>query len=153
MGSTDGDLFRRHVENRFLLILSVVAPVVVGAGLVAFDAPGGTLLGLLPLSVAIGAFSQVTVAVSQEPVQVALGPGGLLRRSLPLDGLCGAGVVDIRPLAYGGWGCRLVPGASAFVIRRGEGLRLVRRRRDLVITLPRAVQAAAVVNEVLSRAP
>lgn len=153
MGSTDGELFVDRVENRFFLILSLLAPTVVGVGLVRSHAPRVTLLGLPLLSVVIGAFSRAAVAVSHERVQVALGPGGLLRRSLPLDELSRADVAHVRPLAYGGWGYRLLPGVSAIVIRRGGGLRLIRTRgRDLVITLPRAAQAAAVVNEVLTRA-
>ena len=153
MGSTEGDLFVDRVENRFVLLLSLLAPVVVGVGLVRSHAPRVTLLGLPLLGAAIGTFSQAKVTVSHDRVQVALGPGGLLRRSLPLDELSRADVGHVRPLAYGGWGYRLLPGFSAIVISRGEGLRLVRRRRrDLVITLPRATQAAAVVNEVLTGA-
>ncbi len=153
MASTDGELFVDRVENRFFLLLALVAPAVVGVALVRSHAPRATLLALPPLGAAIGAFSQATVTVNHERVQVALGPGGLLRRSLPLDELSRADVAHVRPLAYGGWGYRLLPGVSAIVIRRGDGLRLVRRgRRDLVITSPRAAQAAADVNEVLIRA-
>ncbi len=53
----------------------------------------------------------------------------------------------IEPLAYGGWGWRVVPGGTAVVVRGGEALVVeLRSGRRFAVTVDGAAEAAALLN-------
>jgi hypothetical protein len=111
----------------------VVIPIVIGILLVAFlnwrvriDARGLVVRGLL---------------------------GGPVIRVRPAD-VTRVAAIDVRPMAYGGWGLRGAPGTTIGVItRRGEGIVVGRRHRgDLVVTVDDAESAARLLSALASRA-
>ena len=56
-------------------------------------------------------------------------------------------VEEISPLSYGGWGYRGRPGVRAFVIRKGDGVRLARTGKpDVVVTVDDAARGVALIN-------
>jgi hypothetical protein len=106
---------------------------------------------LLP-AVLVGLFTAVTVIVDRRGVTVAFGWFGWPRRRIALREIDRAEVVDVRPIAYGGWGYRIRPGATALILRRGPGIRVVRsERRDFVVTVDDPVSGAGVLNDLLRR--
>jgi hypothetical protein len=91
-------------------------------------------------------FTSITVAVGPAGLKVRFGPLGWPAIRVPLSDIDRIEVEDVEPLAHGGWGYRVMPGVRAVVIRRGIGLRVVRRQRpDLVVTIDDAATAAGVL--------
>lgn len=117
---------------------------------------GGLVVTVLPVDAPAFAYGGLAViallAVTFTSIRVVVGPAGLTVRfgplGLPRIRVAAADVVEVRvehvePLAFGGWGYRVVPGARAVVVRRGEGFRVIRRGApDLVITVDGARAAA-----------
>jgi len=104
---------------------------------------GGTLVlvGLL-----LWWFTTIAVATGPGGLRVRFGPIGWPAIHVPLAGIDSIEVEDIEPLAFGGWGYRVMPGVRAVVIRRGIGLRVRRTERaDLVVTIDDAATAAGVL--------
>lgn len=130
------------------------AAVVVGA-VAAAAVPGPALVVVPALGVAalaLATFARVAVAVSERGVDVRLGPLAWPRLRVRLGDVTTVGVEHVEPMSFGGWGYRMVPGARAVVVRRGEGLRIGRRgRADLVVTVDGADDAAAVLGALLAR--
>jgi hypothetical protein len=95
-------------------------------------------------------FSRVTVTTGPDGIVVTMGWFGLVTRRIGLDGIKHAAVEDVRPMAYGGWGYRVRPGARAVVVRGGESIRLVRDEvADLVLTVDGAATGAGSINAAL----
>lgn len=138
------------------LVVPVVA-VVTGIALIAV-VPGVDRVAMIAIAGVLGlvaaallVFTRVAVAVSERGVDVRLGPGRP-HVMVPLADVTSVAVQHVEPMAYGGWGYRVVPGARAVVIRRGEGLRIGRRGRpDLVVTVDGADDAAAVLGGLIAR--
>jgi len=104
---------------------------------------GGTLV---IVAVLLWWFTSITVAVGPAGFKVRFGPFGWPAIRVALADIERIEVEDVEPLAYGGWGYRAMPGVRAVVIRRGIGLRIVRRGRpDLVVTVDDAATAAGVL--------
>ncbi len=100
----------------------------------------------------VGLFTAVTVTVDGWGVAVGLGWLGWPRRRLRLDELDRAEVVDVKPIAYGGWGYRIRPGSTAVIVRSGPGIRFVRHgQRDFVVTVDDPARGAGVLNDLLRR--
>lgn len=136
--------------------VSVWVPALGLAGLAAalvMQGTTGILLGVVAV-VLLGA-SAIQVTVSAAGVGIGLGWWGWPRRVVPLDQIARAEVIQVEPLAYGGWGYRVLTGrvltgARAVVIRRGPGIRLVRDDRpDLIVTVDDADRGAGLVNDLL----
>jgi hypothetical protein len=114
----------------------VGGPIPIGALVV----PGVVGVGLL-------CFSGVRVAVDDQEVAIDLGPLRWPRRHISRDRIVAASVVDIRPLEWGGWGWRGIPGRTAIVIRKGEGMQLdLGDGHSLVVTVDDARRGAALIN-------
>jgi hypothetical protein len=118
--------------------------------------PAPVRIVLLVVAVLVAAFSTVRVDVGEDGVALAFGLAGWPRQRIPLDAIDRADVVEVDPMAYGGWGYRVVAGTvsgtTAVVLRRGEGLGLSRPgKRDFVVTVDDAATAAGVVNDLIAR--
>jgi hypothetical protein len=99
------------------------------------------LVGLL-----MWGFTSIRVSVGPYGLRAGFGPLGWPRLHVDLAEVTSVTVEHVVPMAYGGWGYRVVPGVRAIVIRAGEGLRIGRRgRSDLVITVDDADVAAGVL--------
>lgn len=121
------------------------------AGLVTWGWAG---LLLVLIGVAGLMFALVRVTIANGVVVVGMGWWGFPLWKVSLDNVTSAEVEDVRPLAYGGWGYRVRPGARAIVVRGGEGLRLVRSEGpDLVYTVDDAVTGAGLINAIVGAPP
>ena len=129
----------------------VLGPVLValgGAVTALRVAPETLLLGatLASAGVALWWFTSITVAVGPAGLKVRFGPFGWPRVRVPIAAVEHVEVEDVEPMAYGGWGYRVMPGVRAVVIRRGPGLRIRRAGgADLVVTVDDAATAAGVL--------
>ena len=111
-------------------------------------APETLLLGatLAFAGIALWWFTSITVAVGPAGLKVRFGPLGWPRVRVPLGRVEHVAVEDVEPMAYGGWGYRVMPGVRAVVVRRGPGLRIRRSgAADLVVTVDDAATAAGVL--------
>lgn len=113
-----------------------------------------TLIVLPIAALVVAAVTEARVTVGPRGVTVALGLLGWPRLRVPVEAISDVEVEDVTPLSYGGWGLRVAPGATAVVVRRGEGLRITRRdgRRTFVVTVDDAPVAAGVLLANLGRA-
>jgi hypothetical protein len=128
--------------------------IVIGAVLVviAMAIWSATSVVLLILSIPVLMFSEVRTTVANQGVVVSLGWLGIPSWTVPLDTIEGADVEDVRPMAYGGWGYRVRPGARAVVVRGGPGLRIRRTERpDLVLTVDDPETGAGLINALVAR--
>ena len=150
-------VWSRGLVSRPAAFGSVVLGVgFVVAGFVVGGAGGWSLIaGGVVAALATGLLSEVVVTVDRRGMTVAFGPFGWPRQHVALDDVAAADAVDVDPWRYGGWGYRKVPrrpGATAVVLRRGEGLRVVRGDgRELVVTVPDAAGGAALLEALRRR--
>lgn len=112
--------------------------------------PGWTRVVFVLAAVAVVTFAAVTVSVGGGEVLVRVGPWGLPVRRIRLDDVERAGVLDVVPLAYGGWGWRARPGVVAVVVRSGRalGVELV-GARSFVVTVDEAEQGASLIDHLV----
>lgn len=111
-------------------------------------APETLVLGLTLAASGVLAwwFTSIGVATGAAGLKVRFGPVGWPLLHVPLADIESVEVEDVEPMAYGGWGYRVMPGVRAVVVRRGPGLRVRRRgRADLVVTVDDAATAAGVL--------
>jgi hypothetical protein len=120
--------------------------VIVALGLFATLPPAGPLVvgvvvGVIVLVVVT--FASIRAVIGPAGLTVRFGPLGLPRLHVPVEDIVEVRVEHIEPMSYGGWGYRVMPGVRAVVIRRGEGIRVVRRAGpDLLVTIDGAQSAA-----------
>jgi hypothetical protein len=120
-----------------VLPLAMPAPAYVGLGL-------GALLAVT--------FTSIGVVVGPAGLTVRFGPLGFPRISVAAADIIEVRVEQVEPFAFGGWGYRMVPGARAVVVRRGEGIRVVRHAApDLVVTIDGARAAAGALAAQIRR--
>ncbi|MGA7096879.1 MAG: DUF1648 domain-containing protein [Acidimicrobiia bacterium] len=78
--------------------------------------------------------------------------GGIPVRRIPVDGVSSARPIDLEPAAWGGWGWRATPGASALVVRRGDALEVtLAGGRRFAVTVDDPATGAALLNGLVSR--
>lgn len=109
----------------------------------------------LPIAVAIpiALLSSVRATASEGGFVVGLGWWGWPSRRILLADIDHAEALDdVRPIAYGGWGYRMTREATAVVVRRGPGIRIVRDRgRDFIVTIDDHDRGAGTVNDLVTR--
>lgn len=139
---------RASVRGAWIPVAIAVAVLGVLAA-VGDPAVTGIVTGVAVVLAVLGALtlSGARVTVGPAGVRVAVGPLPWPAIRVPLADVADVAVVDVRPMAYGGWGYRVVPGARAVVMRAGEGLRIGRRGSapDLVVTVDDARTGAGVL--------
>jgi hypothetical protein len=112
--------------------------------------PASIVLALVSIPVLI--FSEVRATAANKGVIVSLGWLGVPWWTVPLETIAGAEVEEVRPMAYGGWGLRVRPGARAVVVRGGAALRIRRfDRPDLVLTVDDPETGAGLINALVGQ--
>lgn len=107
---------------------------------------------LVVIAILLVIFAFVRVDAGAHGVTVALGPVRLPRRSYPIERITGAGAIEIKPMAYGGWGWRIRPGRRAYIIRGGQAIRIERANGVAVVVTVDDAQTGAAVIDGLARA-
>ncbi|HSK23197.1 MAG TPA: DUF1648 domain-containing protein [Egicoccus sp.] len=130
---------------------TVVPVALLGAAAVAgWLAPAAArpmLMIVLPVvALALTTLGQARVTIGRRGMTVSLGWLGWPRLSVPAADIARVTVEDVAPMAYGGWGLRAVPGATAVVIRSGPAIRIERTSgRVFVVTVDDAARGAGVL--------
>lgn len=156
VGAADGPLLRVAAGEHPVWSAGGRGPVLIVIGLlmlaIAFAVWSLLSLMFLAIGLLIMVFAEVRATVSERGVVVSMGWLGIPHWLVPLSDITGAVVEDVSPMAYGGWGYRVRPGARAVVVRGGPSLRLHRSNRpDLVLTVDDAERGAGLVNGLLAR--
>jgi hypothetical protein len=114
--------------------------------------PGwGWLIGAFFLLLAI-LMMRVDAVVDDDGLTVKLG-GFLPVRRYAVEKLRAARAIDLDPTAWGGWGWRATPSASAIVLRRGDAIELtLKTDRRFAVTVDDAATGAALLNGLVVRA-
>lgn len=151
LGRTERVSWSRRAVSPWMLLTGVVA-VLMGAvvGFVAQPVPGAllTLTGVLLAQLAL-----LRVVVDQRGLTVGTGLLGWPRWRLRPEDITEVSADDISPLRYGGYGIRMIPGATAVVLRAGPGLVVTRRSgRRFVVSVDDAGTGAGVLAGVVARA-
>lgn len=124
----------------------LLAAAALGAWLVPGDARTVLIVVLPIVALALTTLGQAQVTIGPRGIAVGLGWLGWPRLRVPVEEVADVTVEDVQPMAYGGWGLRLVPKVTAVVIRRGEGIRVERPDgRTLVVTVDDAARGAGVL--------
>jgi hypothetical protein len=120
-------------------------------GLVFLLLPGWLKI-LAPVYVVLAyLISQVSVLVDANGMKVRLG-GILTVRKIALEEVDAARAIHLEPTQWGGWGYRMIPGATAVVLRRGDGIEVVLEGgRRFGVTVDDAATGAAVLNGLVRR--
>lgn len=158
-----------RARNRIQWVLSGAGAACLALGiLLAVEGPGTSGLAPLVMSVvgclAVGllvlfgtiAFTQVSVRIDREAVDVRCGHIGVPRRRIPLTDVSDARLVPlISPRAWGGWGYRWRPEkGTAVIVRRGPGLAIdLGGGRRFTVTVDDAESAVKVLRALLPMSP
>jgi hypothetical protein len=125
-------------------VTTVAAAAVIIAGVIQWN---WITVGLVVVGVVVLVFAEVRLTIGPSKAVISLGWLGVPWRTIPINTITRADVEDVSPLSYGGWGYRGRPGVRAFVIRKGEGIRLTRTGKpDLVVTVDDAARGTALIN-------
>jgi uncharacterized membrane protein len=129
----------------------------------------GQLLAIVPGVVALTVIPSpyrwlgvllIVLGVLLSRVVARVGPGGLTVllggflpvKRIPVERIASAVADYIEPAKWGGWGYRLVPDASAVVIRAGDGIIVtLNSGRRFAVTVDDAVTGAGLLNGLVGR--
>lgn len=137
-----------EIRSRGFAALAISCAVIGLILVIAVDA----LIGICVLAVTVaGAVLQrATLRVDANGVRVVFGPG--IRITIPLAEIRQAGVEQIQPMQWGGWGYRVTPGKRGLILRAGPGLVLdLTNGTRFAITLDTPEPPAALLNTLLTR--
>lgn len=135
--------------------LVVLAGVIVATGVVLLLVSEPWAAAILVLAgFGVASLLRLRVTVGPAGIVARFGPLGVFRSRVPLDEVARVTAEVVEPLAYGGWGYRMVPGVRAVIVRQGPGLRVDRvDGPSLVVTVDDAGVAAGVLRAHLAAAP
>ncbi|WP_214402796.1 DUF1648 domain-containing protein [Pseudonocardia lacus] len=140
-----------RVSSAPWLRLGGVGLAVVGAA-VAVAARPDTGIALIAVGLALLLVASARTTVDDRGLTVGIGPLGWPRIAVPIEDVASAGVTEVRPARFGGWGLRYVPGGRAVIVRAGPALVVTRRDgRQLTITVDDPQTAAALLNGLVER--
>ncbi|WP_372409597.1 hypothetical protein [Streptomyces luteireticuli] len=130
-----------------------------GAGTLALAVVLGLTVGLtsVVLTLAIGlpltALTKARVTVDRRGITIAPVSLPRLRVTIPLERVVDASRREVNPWReFGGWGYRVVPGASGLILRSGEALSVrLTTGSEFVVTVDDAATAAALLNTLAAR--
>lgn len=150
LGAGEHVSWSRSISSPWLTVLGAVF-VVVGPVLgwsVGWVAGGPVVAsGLL-----VALLSRAMATVDHRGLTVTFTALGWPRIRIALDKIESAVAEDVSPAQFGGWGYRIVPGASGVVLRSGPALIVTRTSgRRFVVTVDDAETAARVLNGLRAR--
>ncbi|MFI8993809.1 DUF1648 domain-containing protein [Streptomyces sp. NPDC053542] len=131
-----------------LLLAGLIAGLIAGPAAGWSAAPGLLVGGLLVLALA-----GLRVTADRHGLTVTPPLLPYPRMRIPLARIREAGSREIVPLReFGGWGYRMRPGRSGFVLRSGEALSLrLASGKEFVVTVGDSATAAALLNTLVDR--
>lgn len=147
--------------QRGVFFAQVTSPLMAGVS-IALLASGALVLlsaswvlaaALCALSAVVLMFAHVSVSIDEAGVHIAYGPLSFPRQTIPLQDVVLAEAVEVRPMAYGGWGYRgslRIAGKAALVLRAGVGIKLsLEQAKTFVVTVDDAASAAGLINDLV----
>ncbi|MGW0180951.1 hypothetical protein [Nocardia sp. NPDC003345] len=150
LGPTERVSWSRRISSPWMLLGGMTMAI---AGVVAgfVTQPGiGVMLALTGALVAH--LGVIRVVVDQRGLTVGTGPLGWPRWQLRPDEISAVATEDLSPARYGGYGIRMVPGATAVLLRSGPGIVVTRRSgRHFAVSVDDAGTGAAVLAGVVDR--
>ena len=127
------------------------------AGLAIFSAieggagAGGAVTLVLVAAICL-VFGRLRVSVDRRGLRVVSSLLRLPIKQIALDQIRSARAESIRPLEWGGWGYRVLPGRSAVVLTRGPGMVVERHNGTLfAVTVPEPELPAALLSTLAAR--
>lgn len=151
IGRTERVSWSRRTTSPWMLlagVCSVVIGVAVGVAVHPVAGAIAILAGILA-----GQLAVVRVVVDHRGLTVGTGLLGRPRWRLAPAEITEVTATDISPAVYGGYGFRLVPGATALILRGGPGLVVTRRSgRQFVVSVEDAETGAGVLAGVVQKA-
>jgi hypothetical protein len=158
LGETEvGAWSRRVTALLFLwLTLALVAIGAVAYTPILLDGESGVAtfgLSILALATLLCAsFIRLRVSVDWRGLRV-VSLFGIPVKRIPLDQVDVVEATDIRPMDWGGWGYRIMPGRSAVVLRSGPGLVVTTTSgKQFAITIDDPEEPAALLQALVARA-
>ncbi|GAB3466532.1 DUF1648 domain-containing protein [Actinophytocola sediminis] len=140
----------RPMSSPWLAALGVL--LAVGGVLLGWSVGWGTGWLVVVAGLLVCLLSSAKVTVDRRGTTVAFTALGWPRTRVALDRTESAVAEHVSPAQFGGWGYRIVPGASGFLLRSGTALVLTRTSgRRFVVTVDDAETAARVVNGLRDR--
>jgi hypothetical protein len=135
-----------------MFLVLAIAMVAVAIAMFVLGVP--VLAGVILLlgAVVVALFTSVQITVDPRGFTFGLGPVGWPRKRIPLSRIADARGQEIEPRQWGGWGYRVIPGASALVLRRGPGLVITQDDgRRFAVTLDDPDTPAGLLNALRAR--
>lgn len=138
-----------------LLGLVLAGLVVLAVFVLAARVPGGWIVALVAVVVALALAATASYRVSATPEGfTARALLGWPRIAIPLDEIAGVRAIDVSPFGeFGGWGWRIsVDGRTGIVMRRGSAIEVSRRgRKPFLVTVDGAEEGAALLQTYVDR--
>jgi hypothetical protein len=106
----------QHHQSSLLLGAMSVGLGVAGLILLLNNPVVGVIL--VVSAVATTPLASIHVVVDRADLAVRLGPLGWPSKRIALERIAAVEATVVEPLAWGGWGYRILPGSSAVVLRR-----------------------------------
>ena len=158
LGETEVGAWSRSVTALLFLWLALA---LVAIGAVAYTPillggeSGVAMFGLSILALATllcASFIRLRVSVDWRGLRV-VSLFGIPMKRIPLDRVDVVEATDIRPMDWGGWGYRIMPGRSAVVLRSGPGLVVTSTSgKQFAITVDDPEEPAALLQALAARA-
>jgi len=158
LGETEVGAWSRSVTALLFLWLTLA---LVAIGAVAYTPillggeSGVAMFGLSILALATllcASFIRLRVSVDWRGLRV-VSLFGIPMKRIPLDQVDVVEATDIRPMDWGGWGYRIMPGRSAVVLRSGPGLVVTSTSgKQFAITIDDPEEPAALLQALAARA-
>ena len=156
LGATEsGAWFTTVTVPMFLWLAGGLALGAVGLAVFSILEDGAGTGGVLTLLIAAGiclTFARLRVSVDRRGLRVVSSLLRLPIKQIALDQVASARAETIRPLEWGGWGYRILPGRSAVVLTSGPGIVVERRNGTLfAVTVPDPELPAALLTTLAAR--
>lgn len=158
LGETEVGAWSRGVTAPMFIWFTLALVVIGGAAytpIMSSGESGVETFGLAILVLAIllcASFIRLRVSVDWRGLRV-VSVFGIPMKRIPLDRVEVVEATDIRPMDWGGWGYRIMPGRSAVVLRSGPGLVVTSTTgKQFAITIDDPEEPAALLQALAARA-
>lgn len=138
-------------SRMFIIITIMMAALTIGIGLLAFTQAEGavmivTLIIMILSTLLCALFCRFQITADRRGLRVISVLLGLPIKRIRPDEIKTIEVAIIDPMQWGGWGYRVIPGASALVLKAGPGLIITKtNEKQFAITLDHPQKAASVL--------